>query len=116
MMKIRFPLLQIVAFFVGIMGPAYPAFASNQSGTVTLIAWADGRFFFSLNGARTGTVPSCSCCNRWEVKSNTDGGRALIAMILSAQGTGKSVTVLGSGSCVADTNDTEGVTYGEVLS
>lgn len=94
---------------------AVPAAASNQSGTVTATQQTSGRFFFVLSGTRTGTVPSCSCCNSWELPTNTDGGRTMIAMLLTAQGTGKVVSIQGAGSCVSPANDREAVALGEVL-
>lgn len=40
----------------------------------------------------------------------------LVAMIITAQATGKIVTIEGSGACVSGSNDTEGVSYGKVAS
>lgn len=95
---------------------ATPAHASTQTGTVINIQWVDSgaRFLFVLSGSKQGTVPSCDCCNRWEVPSpNSASGQSLIAVILSAQAQQKPLFVsnMPTSICVAGANDTEQADY-----
>ena len=92
-----------------VMTPS-PALASGQTGNVTYIALADSRILFQLTGSRTAR-PGCDCCDRWEVSATTDQGRAILALLMTARAQGTPVEITGTGSCVAGSNDTEGVNY-----
>jgi len=101
-----------LALAIGILaGLSAPAEASNQSGNVTSVAFVSGRVLFWLSGTKTGTIPSCDCCGRWEITANSPNGQALMSIIMTAYAQGKQVALSGSGSCVVGSNDTEGVGY-----
>jgi len=93
-----------------------PAYASNQAGTVTQVAFVggtNGRFLFWVSGSKTATVPSCDCCARWEVFAGDAYGQALVSVIMTAYAAGKQVTVNGlpTPTCLVGANDTELVGY-----
>ena len=90
-----------------------PAHASDQAGTVTKIAYAGGRYLFWISGSKIGSVPSCDCCGRYEITVNDNVGQALMSLIITAYGSGRSIYVSGSNGCVGNANDTEGVGYME---
>lgn len=89
------------------------AMASDQSGQVTAIQQIQNRFFFYLDGARTGR-PSCDCCGRWEILVGTPESQSMVAAIMTAFAARKTVQIYGTGSCVSPANDTEGVNLSSV--
>jgi hypothetical protein len=66
------------------------------------------RFLFYTDGARSAR-PGCDCCNRWEIDSTTPIGQSWAALLLTAYGMHKTIKVIGTGTCVSGSNDTEGV-------
>ena len=68
-------------------------------------------YFFQDGGARTG-VPACAAnfTNRWSFSTQTSAGQAVLATLLSAYATNKSVVVAGNGTCDV-AGDTESVAY-----
>ena len=95
-----------------------PAYASSQSGTVTNVAFVggtNGRFLFWVSGTKTGTVPSCDCCSRWEVAAGDAYGQALVSIIMTAYAAGKQVSIsgLGTPACHPGTNDSELVGFAQ---
>lgn len=106
-------IMHVMAFVVltfGIISP-YPAYASDQSGTVTRVAFADGRFLFWLSGPRIGSRPTCDCCSRWELTVSNANTQGQMTLIMTAYAQSKTLTVVGTGVCVAGSNDTEGFYY-----
>jgi len=95
-----------------------PAYASNQAGTVTNVAFvggSNGRFLFWVSGTKTGTVPACDCCGRWEVFAGDSYGQSVVSIIMTAYAAGKQVSVSGlsTPTCLPGANDTELVGFVE---
>ncbi len=95
-----------------------PAYASNQAGTVTHVAFVggtNGRFLFWVSGAKTGAVPTCDCCARWEVFAGDAYGQSVVSVIMTAYAAGKQVSVSGlsTPACLSGANDTELVGFVE---
>lgn len=55
--------------------------------------------FFTLDGGHT-SKPACSA-DSWALSLSTHSGRAMYALLLSAQSQGKQVWVHGTGACAA---------------
>jgi hypothetical protein len=73
-----------------------------------------GVFFFVTDGARS-SPPACAIYStRWAIDGGGAGGQQTIATILAAQAMGRSVTVVGTGSCGVWA-DTESVAHITVL-
>lgn len=90
-----------------------PAQAGDQFNVrITSVFYAGGRFLFHTNANRT-NAPACSCCpNRWEVLlSNDVQTQALISMIMTAYAQGKGIDVIGTGTCVVGSGDTEQIKW-----
>lgn len=98
----------------GVAGISQKAQASNQGGKITKVAFAGPRFLFWVSGGRDGARPGCDCCSRWELAVSDPNGQARMSVILTSYAQGKNISIVGSGSCVAGSNDTEGVDYFEV--
>lgn len=58
--------------------------------------------------------PTCSNATDWAISLNNEYGKALFALLLSAQAQQKSINVLGSGDC-ADWGDRERPLYVSVV-
>jgi hypothetical protein len=58
-------------------------------------------FFIYLSIADTAVADGCNSQNltAFALDSNDAGGRAMIAVVLAAQATGRTITVVGQGSC-----------------
>ncbi|MBW8860281.1 MAG: hypothetical protein JF570_11310 [Caulobacter sp.] len=70
-----------------------------------------GVVYFWQRGSRS-AQPACSTAfpGRWAFNAATPAGQSLLALILSANATGKSITVAGNGVCDV-AGDTESVSY-----
>jgi len=76
--------------------------AGSQTGTVDyiIVRASDGLIYFTLKDAAATNRPSCATINYWMIgDENSNSGQAQYAMVLSAQASGKSVTVEGMGFC-----------------
>ena len=100
-----------LAALVGFAGT--PAAASvAQAGTVYQVTTTDtGVVYFWQRGTRS-PQPSCGAGfpARWAFSSTTPAGQSMLALLLSANASGKSVVVAGKGSCDV-AGDTESVSY-----
>ena len=67
---------------------------------------------FTTNGVRYNPPTSCANfqVNRFAIPTNTDWGKAMVSMLLTAQARGKRVWINGSGNCNL-WGDSEGVDY-----
>ena len=73
--------------------------ASQHDGTIqsyTLARMGSGAMIVS--GSRT-AVPVCATDLAWSVDGSTNNGAQLVAAIMTARATGRSVTVVGTGTC-----------------
>ena len=89
--------------------------AGSYSGTITSVEGTgegNSAVFIGINGTVGGQPPTCAQAEttRFVVNPSTPQGQALVAMVLSAQARGASVTIFGSGSCDI-WGDTESVLY-----
>lgn len=93
------------ALVSAIVGDA--ALASQQTGTVTLLAVAnsDSPDAVVLNGTRT-TPPACATDGAWSFKD-----ASVISVILSAKFNNKSITINGTGACAAQHTTREEISY-----
>jgi len=76
-----------------------PCWASQQDGAVqsyTLARMGSGAMIMS--GNRT-AVPACVTDYAWSVDGSTSYGAQLVAAIMTARAMGRSVTVVGTGTC-----------------
>ena len=55
--------------------------------------------FFKTTGTRTGTIPACATLTRWVFPLNTPAGQGILATLLTAKATGKTIAVDGTGDC-----------------
>jgi hypothetical protein len=77
------------------------AFAGTQSGTVAwiIVRSTDGLTYFHLSGGKSGS-PSCATGSYWIIRDeNSTAGKHQLALLLSAQASGKKVNVVGRNSC-----------------
>ncbi|SFI66443.1 hypothetical protein [Caulobacter sp. UNC279MFTsu5.1] len=82
-----------------------PALASSQnSGMASSISTgSDGNVWFSHDGARSGTLPSCAASNGlWVFNVGTPAGQAMLANLLAATAAGHKVSIQGTGTCIGD--------------
>lgn len=112
---IRRRVLFIVGLATGPVAIGMPdsAMATSQTGQITQIMQTGSRYFIYLTGDRDHL--SCDCCNRWEITIGSRESDAMIAAMLTAFTTGKTVMIQGTGTCVAGSADTEGVALYTVL-
>lgn len=83
-----------------------------QVGTVyNVTVTVSGVVYFWQRGSRS-AQPACSAAfpGRWAFSAATPAGQSLLALILSANATGKPITVAGSSVCDV-AGDTESVSY-----
>ena len=83
-----------------------PALASQQTGTVTLVSAATGSspYAFAVTGMRT-TKPSCATDDVWMIESPAgDSSKAMFSEALSAQLAGRTIFVMGTGTCTTIPN------------
>ncbi|MBI3560770.1 MAG: hypothetical protein HY080_03545 [Gammaproteobacteria bacterium] len=76
-----------------------PVLASGSTGTVDAMTAHTGDAILFSAGTHTGK-PTCSTAGEeWAITLSTSAGKAMYALLLSAQAQGKTVTVVGAGSC-----------------
>lgn len=83
-------------------------------GAITLftaVPSSSNPFFFYTNGARSGGAACATITNRWVIDVSTPSGQATVALVLSAQAQGRSVSVTGTGNCAvwSDTETVSGI-------
>lgn len=95
--------------FVASLLVAMPSEAStsDRGKIVEPTANNAGRTFFSHTGPRT-QRPVCSGFDRWVIDTSTSQGQSMLALLLTAYGQNKAVTVRGTGDC-RDWPDTEAI-------
>jgi hypothetical protein len=84
----------------------------SQTGLVRgITANSGGVVYFYQSGARD-ALPGCATGQpgRWSLNGATPSGQALLAILLSANATGKKVVVAGKGNCDV-AGDTESVSF-----
>jgi hypothetical protein len=113
--KRSFIIKSLVTFFAVLSGVSpFAACASQQTGQVKQVALfsdATPNGVFMTNGSRT-AKPACATDDLWVVPSpTTDNAKALISGLLSAYLSGKTVYVVGTGSCDVNQTNREDIAY-----
>lgn len=88
---------------------ASPAMAGTQTGYITFLQVrdTDGLVYFGLTGTATGK-PACAFHSPWSITNeNSDTGKRLFALLMSAHAAGQQVSVTGKNTCTrwADQED-----------
>lgn len=85
--------------------------ATGPIGRIDMQTAGGGKVIFYQGGNRSG-VPACASNlnNRWAFDGTTPSGQATLSILLSAYMSGKSIQVVGMGTCSA-WGDTETVNY-----
>ena len=77
--------------------------AGNQEGTVgdVFVRASDGLIYFVVvNGDPKTGSPACATFSYWMIKDeNSNAGKQQYQMLLAAQATGKTITVIGLNTC-----------------
>lgn len=86
------------------------AMASQQSGSINLVAVASVPSpGFAVAGSRT-AMPTCATDATWAIPQTTDdSSKQMIAAVLTAYASGRPVLVQGSGTCNAQQTNRENV-------
>jgi hypothetical protein len=82
--------------------PALPAAAGDQRGHVVFLEVrnTDGLIYFALTGTSTGK-PACAVFSSWTIPNeNSESGKKLYALVLSARASGHQLRVAGTNTCV----------------
>ena len=108
--------LSLAASF-GLLLSTGPVDASQQTAAapydIVASRWYNGQpstgGFFKTDGTRqndpeTGGVPACATLPRWGFPLNTPEGQTIMATILTAKATGKTIFVQGTGACTSSGN------------
>jgi len=82
------------------------SYAGDQTGTIQKL-FVSGRDYPAPNQNPThvyikgsyNAKPDCATSGYWAVNTETQQGRAILSLLLTANATGKTVTFLGTGSC-----------------
>ena len=90
-------------------------YAGSQSGTVDYITVraSDGLIYFTLKGESKVGNPSCATIGYWMIKDeNSNSGKQQYSMVLSAQASGKIISVTGMNACTrwSDGEDVDSIT------
>lgn len=102
MRKILIALLSVV-----LIGPifAYAGEGGGTSGVGQIQVWAPNWVYFRTEFHNN--APECATTDKWLIDLDTSAGRAMLAVLLSAQASGISVTVWGTGDCNGHLGETE---------
>lgn len=95
-MIIRIIVAVIFLFVSGI------SLAGTQTGTVQAlyVRASDGLVYFVLSGSVKSSSPACATIGYWMVKDeNSAAGKRQYALLLAAQLSGRTVTVVGLNTC-----------------
>ena len=82
------------------------SYAGSQAGTIEKL-FVSGRDYAAPNQNPThvfvagsyNVKPACATSGYWALNSETQQGRAILSMLITAQATGKTVSFLGTGDC-----------------
>lgn len=82
------------------------SFAGNQVGTIQKL-FVSGRDYAPPNQNPTHVTisgdynikPDCATSGYWAVNTDTQQGKAMLSLLLTANATGKKVSFLGTGTC-----------------
>jgi hypothetical protein len=101
--------LQRLVLGAGLSVLAASANAGTQGpGYVSALVIQPTIIFFSTSGVRSGAPACATASSRFVFDNNTVRGQELLALLLTAYSTGRTVSVGGTGDC-STYSDTEGV-------
>ena len=89
------------------------AYAGTQIGTVDyiIVRASDGLVYFTIKGGSKNDNPACATNGYWMIKDeNSNSGKLQYSMVLSAQASGKTISVTGMNTCTR-WGDGEDVNY-----
>lgn len=88
------------------------ALASDQTGPVSWVGLDNtGPYSFALIGTRS-TKPACATDDAWAIIGpTTDSSKSMLSGVLTVYGTGKTMQVVGTGTCDATSPTREKVLY-----
>lgn len=89
---------------IGLIMAAIPlsAYAGNQTGTVTMVSTDNnnGPYIFMLSGTHAAQASCATTDGYWVIPTNSNqNADRMVSTILTAFALGKSVTVIGTGTC-----------------
>lgn len=114
-MKRRFVLIAMVTWATTLAAMANGSLAGARVLLVRVDKQGQGIVVFDQNVS--GTPPPCvssSYANAMSFDANTSGGKAILAMALSAKASGSVVEAYGTGACSVYGNYVEDMNYGVV--
>jgi hypothetical protein len=93
----------LIVSILGLYAPTIglqPAIAGSATGVkITMVDTRDNGFFLiSVNG-KISALAACASEQRMSIDANTNGGKILLANVLSAFHSGKTVNIQGTGQC-----------------
>ncbi|MBT8133355.1 MAG: hypothetical protein KJO03_02535 [Gammaproteobacteria bacterium] len=96
--------MKILIFFLLIVSTV--SYAGSQVGTIEKL-YISGRDYPAPNqnpthvyiAGRYDAKPDCAVSGYWALNSETQQGRAILSLLITAQATGKTVSLLGTGDC-----------------
>ena len=94
----------IIIFFLLLVSSI--SFAGNQSGSVQKL-FVSGRDYAAPNQNPTHlnitgnyiAKPACATSGYWAVDTDTQQGKSILSLLLTAYATGKEISLLGTGNC-----------------
>lgn len=97
-----------------LIAPLSESRASQQVGQVQQVAISAGGApnGITMNGGTRTAKPACATDDLWDIPSPTsDSAKAVLSGLLSAYLSGKTVTVVGTGTCNAQQTSREDINY-----
>lgn len=96
--------MKTIIFFLLFASSA--SYAGNQAGTIEKL-FISGRDYPAPNQNPThvfvsgsyNAKPTCATSGYWALNSDTQQGRAILSILITAQATGKTASFLGTGDC-----------------
>lgn len=96
MLKSIMPFSVLLALF------SASASAGSQVGTVSsvMVRASDGLTYFTIAGPAKANNPACATSSYWMIKDeNSEVGKKQYALLLTAQASGRELTVVGMDTC-----------------
>ncbi|MCE1191506.1 MAG: hypothetical protein LWW96_05060 [Acidovorax sp.] len=87
--------IAIIAAFTIFSGASH---AGTSTGKVTFMIINSTNYLFFIAGVKTES-PTCGNNSEWAINLGSAQGKALYALLLSAQAQDKTVSVVGNGTC-----------------
>lgn len=108
--------LSAASIAVGLLSTIVPATAGTVTGTIqwVIARSTDGLTYAAINGTASGK-PACATQGYWIITDeNSEAGKKQYAMLLLAEASGETVTVVGDNTCTR-WSDAEDIEYIELV-